>query len=157
VDLRYRPLTINVIAAIFLAKRRRAIVGFAPWGAKHRRNRGTVRRKCRPLPHRCRGFDFVIMILVESTKVLRFPGTSQLSFEVAVSRADVGLYLKTARAIRSIEWPEPTDRRSLTQQFHRAMFPALGRTDPTALLCAKPAGHQAAGRSVRRDGARRLA
>src|ERR1700730_16950393 len=40
--------------------------------------------------------EIVVMILVESTKLLRFLGTSQLSFDVAVLRTVVRLQPKTA-------------------------------------------------------------
>src|ERR1700730_546594 len=86
--------------------------------------------------------EIVVMILVESTKLLRFLGSSQLPVDVAVLRTVVRLQPKTAvgpqlsLGAKTVERlnqrdqlsrPNRADAGDLAQQFRRGMFPALGQ------------------------------
>ena len=86
------------------------------------------------------------MVFIETTKHQEFLGTSQLTFHVAVFGTAVCLDRQTAVGPQlplGAKTPgrldqryqesgtDRTDTRNLTQQFRRAMFPALGEEIPS--------------------------
>src|SRR5580693_746202 len=87
-------------------------------------------------------FHLVIVILIQTTQLLGFLGALQLSVNIAVLRAVVGLNPKAtigpqlplaAEAVRGLHQPDQaggsnrTNAGNLAQQFRRLMFPTLGQ------------------------------
>src|SRR5580693_7772229 len=84
----------------------------------------------------------MVMVLIETTQLLRFLGALQLSADKAVLRAVAGLNPQAtvgpqlplaSEAVRSLHQRDQaggsnrTDARNLAQQFRGLMFPALGQ------------------------------
>src|ERR1700745_4108830 len=85
-------------------------------------------------------FEVVVVVRIQSTKLLRVLGTLQLSFDIAVLRAVVRLQPKTAvgpqlplgtepvrclHQCHQLSGPNRTGTRDLAQQLGRVMLPTL--------------------------------